>query len=121
MNENLKILSARAMAVLGGAVILSVFGTPAGGSRAAIPALIPLFGLPFGILYSVFLLGCCYYFKINKGFWVIAGVWICVTPFYFLGSSLNPDASLTGLARIVTGNACVAALIIGIGIWKEKL
>ncbi|MCD6472854.1 hypothetical protein J7K55_07030 [Candidatus Aerophobetes bacterium] len=122
MREQLKVCLSIVMIVLAGFVIISVFGTPLTNSYPLIPSFVPIFGIKFGIVFLIFLLGYCYYFNIKKGFWWIMGIWIGCTPFYFIAFSfkLHPLA-LCGFARIVTGNSCLIALAIGVGVLRGKL
>ena len=119
--ENLK----RCLAI--GMVILAVFVIVcAMGMRQApplIPSLTPLFGVKFGIIFLLFLIGYCYYFDIKKGFWWIIGVWIAGTLAYStgIGGFFRHPASMHGVDWVVTGNSCLCALAIGINVLRGKL
>jgi len=119
--ENLK----RYLAI--GMVILAVFVIVcAMGMRQApplIPSLTSLFGVKFGIIFLLFLIGYCYYFDIKKGFWWIIGVWIAGTLAYStgIGGFFRHPASMHGVDWVVTGNSCLCALAIGINVLREKI
>jgi len=70
-------------------------------SYPLISSFVPIFGMKLGIIFLIFLPGYCYYFIV----------------FSF---KLYPLA-LLGFARIVTGNSCLAALVIGIGVLRGRL
>lgn len=88
-----------------------------------IPSLTPVFGVKFGIVFLLLLIGYCYYFNIRGGFWWIIGIWIVVTPVYFtgIGEFFRHPASMHGADWVVTGNSCLCALAIGISVLRGKL
>ena len=79
------------------------------------------FGMQLGIVTMIFLLWYCYYFNLTKGFWWILSIWIIISPFYFVGEFFLHERSLHGIARIVLGNSCFSALVIGISVLRGKL
>ncbi len=121
---NLKGLLAIGMLVLAGFIIIFTFQLRGGG--LILPSLISVFGVKFGLIFTVFQIGYCYYFCEKKAFWWMTGGLLLG----FVGGYLNvtkilfpigplPPYSL-GRAVLMMGG-CVSAIVIAIGVLKGKL
>ena len=121
VKENLKRYLAIGMIILAAFVIVCAMGIK--WTPPLIPSLTSLFGVKFGIIFLLFLIGYCYYFDIKKGFWWIIGVWIAGTLAYStgIGEFFRHPASMHGADWVVTGNSCLCALAIGINVLRGKL
>jgi len=122
VRDQLKQPLAVGMVVLAALVLLTVFGNPAGNARPLVPALVPVFGVPFGAVFALLQLAYCGRLNLKKGFVVVAGVWALAGPLILIGESFghSPQA-LAGLARMVTGSACGSAIALGALVLKGKL
>ena len=119
--ENLKRCLAIGMIILAVFVIECAMGVKM--TPPLIPSLTPIFGVEFGIVFLLLLIGYCYYFNIRGGFWWIIGIWIVGTLAYStgIGEFFRHPASMHGVDWVVTGNSCLCALAIGISVLRGKL
>ena len=110
------------MVILSGLVIVLVLGAPRARSRPIVPSLVFTFGWEFGLIFTIFQIGFCYYFKIKNWFLLLIGIWIVSIPLVYLGPALRlSPLALSGFDRAVTGLSCLTALVVGIGVLKGKL
>ena len=125
VQKRLKLWLAVVMIVLSAFVFITTFGNRYGGrSLLLIPALVPIFGVPFGIIYAVFQLGYCLCLDAKKGILWLLAVWITVAaliPLMKVGVVFRDERTISGLARIITGAACASGIALGIGALKDKL
>ena len=122
MNTKLKDWLSVGMVVLSGLVIVLVLRAPRTVSRHIDPSLVSTFGWEFGLIFTIFQIGFCYYFKIKNWFLLFIGIWIVSTPLVYFGPALRlSPLALSGIDRAFTGVSCLTALVVGIGVLKSKL
>ena len=124
MREQLKQWGALAMIVVASFVFVTAFGSPLTNSRPIIPALVPVFGIPFGVAFALLQCAYCGIYSIHKGLLVLPVVWVVAVLLVFLlfGTGIEPDPSaMARPARAVTGAACASALVLGFAVRHGKL
>ncbi len=124
MRDQLRRLLALAMIAVALVVFATVFGGPLRNSRPLVPALVPVFGMPFGILFAALQCAYCGVYGIRKGFLLLPAVWVVAVLLVAVlwGGAGEPDAQAMGrLDRAVTGAACASALALGFAVWHGKL
>jgi predicted permease len=124
--DNLKQLLGLIMMVLGLFVLFTTFGSKYSGARPLVPALVPFFGLYFGIGLTILQLIYCWVFDAKTGYIWMAAAWIVAVPLIYISQSARdilgpyPNA-MPEMARLITGPACVCAIAIGFGTLKRKI
>ena len=112
---------AAVMFVLGCFVTIAVL-KPMGGPL--LPTLTNFFGIPFGVAFLAAQLGYTFIFRIKRGWIWILGFCILRIPFFFLTSNTalwrNPEA-MSGWDELITGAACLSALILGFLVFGRRL
>ena len=124
MREAAKQIIAVAMLVVSAFVFFAVFGSPEAGGRPFIPALVPFFGIEFGIAFAVFQFAYCLLFNAKKGFLWILAVWIAVAaviPMVYMGLAFAHPNAIPPHIRIITGAPLASAVALGIGALKGKV
>ncbi len=95
---------------------------PLGGPL--LPTLKNFFGTPFGVAFLAAQLGYTIIFRIKRGWIWILGFCILRIPFFFLTSNTalwrNPEA-MSGLGELITGAACLSALMLGLLVFGRRL
>lgn len=95
---------------------------PLGGPL--LPTLKNFFGTPFGVAFLAAQLGYTIIFRIKRGWIWILGFCILRIPFFFLTSNTalwrNPEA-MSGLDELITGAACISALMLGFLVFGRRL
>ena len=122
MREQWKRWLAIAMIVAGLLVLLLVFGHRRVGLRPLVPALVPMLGATFGLVFALAQVGYVLQFCGPKGLIVLVVVWAIAAPLSTLAGQfgLHPQA-LSGLDRMATGSACASALALGYFALNGKL
>ena len=122
MKSQIKQLLGLGMILLGLLVLFAVMGGRYSGGRPIIPALVPVFGLEFGIVFAVFQIGFCLFFNAKKGLIWMAAIWLIAAPLIHITAfaRYSPEA-VSGIPRIVTGSACASAIALGISVVRGKL
>ena len=124
MRDQLRQLLAIAMIAVALVVFATVFGGPLRNSQPIVPALVPVFGTPFGILFAALQCVYCGVYGIRKGFLLLPVVWVVAVLLVAVlwGGAGEPDPQAMGrLDRAVTGAACASALALGFAVWHGKL
>ncbi len=106
--QRLKILLSWAMIILSVMLIVLVFGTPRGaGSRPLVPSLVPFIKWQVGLIFLLFQIFFCYFFRIRYGLLVILVIWAIAVPSIYIGADFRwSPLALSGFDRIITGSAC---------------
>ncbi len=124
MRDQFKPLGVVVMIVVALAVFAASFGHPLTNSRPLIPALVPFFGMPFGIVFALLQCAYCGIYGIRKGFVVLPVVWVvaALLALALFGRGLEPHPlAMARPDRAVTGAACASALVLGFAVWHGKL
>gem|GEM_PF-5766121 len=106
---------------VGGGVIAVAFGTPGGGSHAALPAVAGLLGAPFGIGLGVAVALAGLWLRDPRTLAWAGGVALVAGLGVAAGAGFrHPHIALDGWDRQVTGAACAAALVAGMRWWRGR-
>lgn len=121
MREEARRAAAIGMIALAGFILFTVF-TGRYRTKPILPELVPVFGAPFGFIFGALEVGFCLFFKARKGLLWMLAVWVVSILLVYLTASLSSDyEGLSIFSRAITGAACASALLLGIGVLKEKL
>ena len=121
MHADLKQPVAIVMTVLAAFVFVAVFEAPP-QSRPFFPGLVPVFGVPFGLVFAAAQVGFCLLLRLKKGLVLLAVVWIIAAPLVLVFSNAGlTEHAMSTPARAVTGPACASGLALGIAILTGRL
>jgi len=120
--KNIKSIVAVIFIVVGLGVLAMTMGGGKYASGLLLPQAVPFLGAPFGLGLIAAQLAFCLLCDAKVGLLWMVGVWILAVPLALLGNAMNlyPDA-ISGIDRLVTGPACVSALVLGFGAIHGKL
>lgn len=121
MRESGKPWIGGALAATAVGVLLVAFGTPAGGSHAALPGLAARLGAPFGAGLAL-AVGVAGLWLRDPGTLAWAGAAALAAGLGVAAGSAfrHPHIALDGWDRQVTGAACAAALVAGVRWWRGR-
>ncbi len=115
-----------AMAVVAAFILFTTFPGRI-SHRILVPGLVPVFGIPFLVLFALGQAGLCFALKAKKGlYWMAGGLvlgsLLALLGYYALWSNMASTEATELLPRnAVCAAVCLSAVSLGFALWKEKV
>lgn len=119
--EFIKMMIARAMFVVSVAVFVTTLCVQFGDPRPLVPSLVPVFGIPFGIIYILAQIGYSHTFCKKGAYWLIGSIMIVVCLFSWINSLLQIYPSDFYLRAAIVGGSCLSGVFLAYHVLNGKV